>query len=343
MRQFHLIRRLGELGHEVTVIEPERPASKIAEGLRALRRRPGVALEAVTLPVLAWQAQIFWESMRERAVEAARRADVVVIEHDHAAAWRRDLPLDVPVVLTLHNRSPTMYRRRGLKLEAARWRRFYGRYLRDFERFVVVSKLDLRHDETSDLVPNGVDVEELKPTPEPDGPPTLLFTGTMNHPPNSEGVEWFVREILPRVPEAPLLVVGRNPPESVTKLASNRVEVTGAVPDVRPYFQQATVVVVPLLAGGGTRLKILEAFAAGRAVVSTSIGAEGLEVEHEKHLLTADGATEFADATARLLGDRALRERLTTEARRLVEDRYDWRILGEQLAEALTKAAERRP
>jgi glycosyltransferase involved in cell wall biosynthesis len=120
------------------------------------------------------------------------------------------------------------------------------------------------------------------------------------------------------------------------------VEVTGAVPQIGPYFERATIVVVPLLSGGGTRLKILEAFAAGRAVVSTTIGAEGLDVGHEEHLLVADGAETFAAETTRLLRDGALRARRAGAARRLAEERYDWKILGEQLAEALRKAAERR-
>jgi glycosyltransferase involved in cell wall biosynthesis len=163
----------------------------------------------------------------------------------------------------------------------------------------------------------------------------------MNHPPNADGIAWFVREVWPQTPDARLLVVGRDPPESVLRLASDRIAVTGAVPDVAPYFARATAVIVPLLSGGGTRLKILEAFAAGRAVVSTSIGAEGLEVSDGRHLLLADGAHAFAEATGRLLADPELRARLAAEARKLVQERYDWRALGDRLEETLRRAAER--
>ena len=344
-RQHHLIERLRDLGHEVTVVAPERPASKFVEGLAALRARPRLVVEGADLPVLAWQAQVFWASMRPRALAGARKADVVVVEHDHAAAWRRELP-DVPSVLTLHNVGPRYYGARGFRIEMARFERHDRRTFPLYDRLVAVSQDDAGAarslaDVPVDLVPNGVATDELTPRPEREGPPTLLFTGTMSHPPNAEGIGWFVRRVLPKVPDARLLVVGRDPPERVRRLAGERVDVTGAVPDIAPYFERATVVVVPLLSGGGTRLKILEALAAGRAVVSTTIGAEGLDVVHERDILLADGVDELAAAPNRLLGDPELRRTLATEGRRLVEERYDWRAIGDRLADTLRKATER--
>jgi polysaccharide biosynthesis protein PslH len=368
-RQFHLLRRLAELGHEVTVVAPvahdqedgasrlgeagielravRRPASRALEGLRALARRPRLALDAAAMPVLAWQAEVFRTSLRpvvERTL-AEVSPDVVTVEHDHAASWA---PRGVPAVLTLHNVSPAYYASRGLGLEARRFARHDRTYLQRYGTLVAVSDRDAEQarrltEARVEVVPNGVATDELRPAPESGGPPTLLFSGTMNHPPNVEGILWFAREILPRIPGARLLVVGRDPTEAVRRLTADpRIEVTGDVPDIAAYFAHATAVVVPLRSGSGTRPKVLEALAAGRAIVSTRLGAEGLEVNPGTHLLLEDDPARFAEAAGRLLGDAKLRARLTAAGRVLVEERYDWRALGTRLAGVLEGAAGRR-
>ena len=141
--------------------------------------------------------------------------------------------------------------------------------------------------------------------------------------PNQEGVEWFVKQVWPIIRQAHLdaefKIVGRNPSRQVEALTSEAgVKVLGTVPDVRPYLDQASVVVTPLLVGGGTRIKIFEAMAMEKAVVSTSIGAEGLKVDDQKHILLADSVTDFANAVNRLLGSREEREQLGKTARELV-------------------------
>jgi glycosyltransferase involved in cell wall biosynthesis len=136
------------------------------------------------------------------------------------------------------------------------------------------------------------------------------------------------------VPDARLYVVGPQPPRLVDRLAvTGPVIVTGGVPDVRPYYQRSRIAIVPLRAGGGTRLKILEAMALGRPVVSTSIGCEGLDVRDREHLLIADTEASFAESVIELLGCAELRERLTRNARGLVESRYDWEIVNRTLAD----------
>jgi glycosyltransferase involved in cell wall biosynthesis len=172
----------------------------------------------------------------------------------------------------------------------------------------------------------------------------LLFTGTLNHPPNAEGIEWFADEAWPairaRLPDAKLLVVGREPPRSVTRLGSRPgIEVVGPVADMREWYARATAVVVPLLSGGGSRLKILEALACGRAVASTSAGAEGLDLAPGRELVIADGGEAFAGATLRLLGDPPLRGALAAAGRSAAETRYDWRVLGDRLESVLASAA----
>jgi glycosyltransferase involved in cell wall biosynthesis len=159
----------------------------------------------------------------------------------------------------------------------------------------------------------------------------------MNYVANFDAVLYFCSEILPRirrvVSEVEVWVVGADPPPEVRRLSGDGVHVTGRVDDVVPYYRRSSVCVVPLRAGGGTRLKILEAMALGRPVVSTTIGCEGLDVVDGEHLLIADSPEQFADKTVRLLTDRASYQRITTKARQLVVDRYDWDVVARQLLE----------
>jgi len=166
----------------------------------------------------------------------------------------------------------------------------------------------------------------------------------MDYPPNIDALRYFFREIHPRVaravPGVRVLVVGRSPtPEVLAWSSRPGVTVTGSVPDVRPYLAEATLVVVPLRVGGGTRIKILECLAAGRAVVSTSVGAEGLGLRHGEQLMLADDPESFARHTADLLEDRALRQRLAEAGRLCVLARYSWSELGQRFAEICARVA----
>ena len=163
-----------------------------------------------------------------------------------------------------------------------------------------------------------------------------MFTGVMGYEPNADAAQYFCNQIFPlvrrEVKDARLLIVGHASPPTVQRLAEiGNVSVTGSVADVLPYYQQARLSVVPLRGGGGTRLKILEAMALGRPVVSTSIGCEGLAVRDGIHLEIADEPVAFAQRVVRLLLDRRLREQLAGNARRLVEERYEWSVIAEKL------------
>jgi glycosyltransferase involved in cell wall biosynthesis len=383
-RQFHLLRRLAELGHDVTVGAPAtleqvdrvadlevagvravispRPPSRWAETARALAAEPGLAARGLTQPVLAWQVSVFWQRLRPLALRAAAelRPDVVSVEHDQAAPWIRDLPGGAPAVLTLQNVGWEYYESRSaaareplkaaLALEARRFRRFDVRYARDYDALVAVSDGDAEAlrllGRPVEVVPNGVSTSELPAQPLPADSATLLFTGTMAYPPNAEGILWFAREVWPRIraaqPNVSLSVVGRDPPAAVRKLADDPgIEVTGTVADVRPYFQRATAVVAPVLSGGGTRLKLLEAWSARRAVVATTQAAAGLDFQPGRQALIEDRPDRFAEAALRVLREPELRERLADEGRRLVELRYDWRLLGERFEAVLSRVGRR--
>jgi glycosyltransferase involved in cell wall biosynthesis len=186
------------------------------------------------------------------------------------------------------------------------------------------------------VIPNGVDVGYFRPAPQPAGRQHLVFTGSMDWRPNQDAARYFARQILPLLrqenPDIECTFVGRDPPADIRALATIAgMRITGTVDDVRPYVERAAVYVVPLRIGGGSRLKILEAMAMGRAVVSTTVGAEGLDVVHDRHVLLADDPREFAESVLQLLGDPDRCQRLAAEGRRLVEQRYEWGALSDEL------------
>jgi glycosyltransferase involved in cell wall biosynthesis len=188
------------------------------------------------------------------------------------------------------------------------------------------------------LIPNGVDTSYFTPSKEQPDWASMVFTGTMAYYPNCDAMLYFLDEIFPliekEIPEAKIYIVGNRPPKRLARRASEKVVVTSFVSDVRPFVSRASVFVVPLRAGGGTRLKILEAMAMRRPVVTTSIGCEGLDVTDGESLLIADEPPEFSQAVVTLLRDVALQQRLVRNAYELVLSRYEWSVIGQQLEEA---------
>lgn len=195
-------------------------------------------------------------------------------------------------------------------------------------------------------VPFSVDLEDYQPALEQPEPPTLFHIGSLSWEPNRQGLEWFLREIFPRVrdrvPWATFHVAGAVPP-NVKLPAYEGVVVHGVVPDARTFMQNQSILVVPLLSGSGIRSKIIEAMAVGKAVVSTSIGAEGIECTDGIHYLRADTAEAFADAVVRLLTSRSLMRQLGQNARRLVEERYSTERIRDELVQFLFDVAATRP
>lgn len=194
-------------------------------------------------------------------------------------------------------------------------------------------------------VPTGVDVDYFRPAETQTPGSDLVFIGSMDWLPNIDGVTYFVNEILPLIrrkrPECTVSIVGRKPSENIVEFGrkDNRITVTGTVPDIRPYLWDAGVSIVPLRIGGGTRLKIFEAMAAGCAVVSTTVGAEGLLVNHSENCLIADTPQEFADRCLELLNDDALRSRIALAGQELVASSFSW----EQASRCFERILEKAP
>jgi polysaccharide biosynthesis protein PslH len=183
-------------------------------------------------------------------------------------------------------------------------------------------------------IPICVDTQEVQPVMPAADSHNVFHLGTMFYLPNITGMIWFVKEVWPRVlaqnPQATLTIAGKNPPPEIRELSDanyegQRIKVTGYVPDPRPYLEGAKVFIVPLLAGGGMRVKIVEAWRWGLPIVSTSTGAEGIDYRDEENILIADGVEAFAGAVARVLSEPDLAQRLRENGRRWVEQHYDWR------------------
>jgi len=190
-------------------------------------------------------------------------------------------------------------------------------------------------------VPTGVDVDFFRPAKEATAATDLVFVGSMDWMPNIDGVVWFVREVLPlikkKLPDCSLAVVGRTPGREVTELAEREpgIRITGTVEDVRPWLWESKVSIVPLRIGGGTRLKIYEAMAAGTPVVSTTIGAEGLDIAPGENILIADEPEAFAEACVRLISDANERRRLADAAAQHVETKHSWEAAAVEFERAL--------
>jgi sugar transferase (PEP-CTERM/EpsH1 system associated) len=293
-----------------------------------------------------------------------RRFDVVVCDFLPPAV---NLPerLPCPSVLFTHNVEAEIWRRHfetaanpvARRLLAQQWRRmlrFEADTLSRFDLVLAVSGADRRTferlypqslDTPIHVVQTGVDTGYFTPSADAPSRAHLVFTGSMDWLPNEDAMTYFCRDILPRIreaePSATLSIIGRAPTPAVQRLSQQHegVEVTGRVDDVRPHVRRGAVYVVPLRIGGGTRLKIFEAMAMGKAVVSTTVGAEGLPVTPGTDIAIADEPQAFADAVIRLIRDTAARQALEVRARQLVVDRYDWAAAARDFENALASAA----
>lgn len=198
------------------------------------------------------------------------------------------------------------------------------------------------------VVQTGVDVDYFTPDERHERPNSIVFTGSMDWLPNEDGIIYFADQILPlireQIPDVSVTVVGRRPSQKLEAVAAQQpgMQLTGWVEDVRPYLAQSSVFIVPLRIGGGTRLKIFEAMAAGLPVISTALGAEGLPVQDGANIVLADSPWEFAERTVALLRNESERARLGAAARRMVVDSFSWRSVAADLSRTLNRLVEER-
>lgn len=375
IRTASLLRGLAAAGHEVDLLSFAAPGETLparsersGEIVTVTRRKAYAVSDLVKgllfdTPFLVLNyrqrdyGRAFARMLESKRYHAVMVEDIVMAQY----AFARDVPVRV---LDMHNVESHLLRRYAHET-ANPLRKWYAlltaRKLAAYEvalanRFDMVltcsaedrERLIAGNVETPvQVVPNGVRTSFYDTLSAADGTEdAIAFVGSMDYHANISGVMHFVQRTLPLIlrerPTLRLYVVGKNPPPEIRALASRNVVVTGTVDDVRPYLARARVIVVPLLVGGGTRLKILEAMASGRPVVSTRLGAEGITGGSD-HLVLADEPEAFATAVLALLDDQESRERIGTRARAFVAARYDWSVVTEALSATLAQLLARVP
>ena len=303
--------------------------------------------------------------LRRRAEELLRseRYDLLICDFVQMARNAVGLPA-AAAILFQHNVEAQIFerhsrqdrgrlRRTYMRLQWKKMQRFEAEAGRRFDRVIAVSNQDKATFQRAygwrhvDVIDTAVDVNYFRPNGALEAPDRVVFVGSMDWLPNIDGVSHFVRSIWPQIrakrPQARFQVVGRNPDPAVCRLSAvPGVEIVGEVADVRPYLAQATAVVVPLLVGGGTRLKIFEALAMQKAVVSTRLGAEGLEVEDGRHVFLADDPNTLADRVLQLLENERTRRALGENGRQLVVEKYSAEAVARQFEAICERVAKTR-
>ena len=374
IRVFNLLKQIAQK-NEVTLLALETQPTD-AEGVAQLQQldiQVHLVPNAPTLPPLSFGtlANAFFKQQpitvarydlpayrqQLRELIATDTFDLVHYEMFHTAQFRTET--DLPGVLSQQNVDSAIWRRLCGETvnpfyKFAYWTQqlAFQRYERvlspEFDAVACTSDIDAavfqQHcaEDVIEIIPNGVDVAHYQPDFSAEAPAHLIYIGSMDWYPNEDAVSFFADEVLPQihaeVPEVKFSIVGGNPSARVQKLAEKEgIVVTGRVPEIKPYFAEATVFVVPLRIGSGTRLKILEALAMGKAIVSTSVGAEGLDLKDGEEIFIADEPMVFAEAVTRLLKDPPLRRRIGENGRARVEQDYDWQSIGEKLHRLYTK------
>jgi glycosyltransferase involved in cell wall biosynthesis len=338
----HSVERLSEIAHtEAFEIPQEHSRARLVwDHLRSVAARR-------VYTVYAYESAPFLGRLRE--IVRARQVDIVHADSLDLSGYLSHLP-EVPVVVDHHNVESALLRRRAttepalrrryLELQADLMEREERRWCGKVDLNLTCSPQDrgellrLVPDARVTVVPNGVDTTSFDPgRGERSG---ICFVGGHTWFPNKDGMEYFAESILPLVrerrPDVRVRWIGRAPAEVMERYRDRYgIELTGYVDDIRPYVQGAACFIVPLRVGGGTRLKILDAWAMGKAVVSTSAGAEGLATEDGRNILVRDTPESFAEAVDLVLEDAELRDRLGAAARRTAEEVYDWRVIGKRM------------
>jgi polysaccharide biosynthesis protein PslH len=345
MRVYQLLRQLDQR-HCVTLLSCAEPAQR--DAVRELReqlpvvvvernppsqmaRRYGQLRSLVSMQPFS-SREVYSDELQRTLDELCATTSCDVVQLEGTVLAGVSVPSGVRVVLDEHNIDYEVFQRM-CEGERSVVRRVDGCVVTaDRERPVVQSVAP--HTATA-VVPNAVDLEYFSPSDDAVVPNSVVFNGTLGYRPNVDAAYHLVDEIWPlvreRCPDAELSIVGRATDADRRRLARTGVVVTGEVPDIRPYLHRAAVVAVPVRMGGGTRLKVVEGLAMGKAMVSTTIGCEGIAVRDGEHLLIGDTPDEFAAEILNCFGDPELRDRLGASGRRLTEEEYSWDLAGDRL------------
>jgi polysaccharide biosynthesis protein PslH len=368
IRNFHLLRGLARSFRLrcFTLVPPhlaqepgEYPEAAAVEAIPQADRRVRAARALAQTAVSRWP----YPELLYRSADLARRvlarsageSPIWVIAHSyhvgplaldaHAQAWVDFHNVESEIWARLASTASTAGRRLFARWQAPRVRALEVSLLERAAGASCVSERDaaafslLVPGAMPVIVPNGVDLDRYAFRAEPAASERVFFVGDLSWVPNAEGVRWLARQVWPALsrqrPRAAVEVLGRRAPADLLALESSRFQFAGEGGDTRPHWREAAVAVVPLLAAGGTRLKILEAAASGVPVVSTSVGAEGLDFVPGEEILLRDNPAEFAEAVAGLLADAGARRRQAAAARARVEREYDWNTIGDRFAAEL--------
>lgn len=373
MRIYQLLRQIAAR-HDVTLLSYARPEDR--DGVVALSREMAVHVVERTpasqgakrvaqlrsaVSTRPFAATSVYSPEMQRAIDDLCRTesfDIAQLEASVLCGFT--IPAGIKVVLDEHNieyevfqrmyeGETSLARRSFSRLEYVRFRRFEQRCWKDVDGCALTSEREapvLREHAPATataVVPNAVDLRYFTPGPGPVEPRTVVFNGALYYRPNLEAAHYLVDEIWPlivdRCPHARLTIVGGVELADLRRLRRPGVVLTGEVPDIRPYVHRAAVVAVPIRMGGGTRLKVVEALATGKAIVSTSVGCEGIAVQDGEHLLLGDDPQTFAARVLALFEDPGLRQRLGEAGRDLAERRYSWDLAGERLEALYTRVA----
>jgi len=371
LRAWHVLRALAS-EHEVTLLSFERSDDLPAEAapLHAAMARvetfripcersrsalARAALRATLTPTPFLVAKYDSPALRERLSVLARDADLVHFDMLPLIAHADCVPEGTPVTLNAHNVEHRLLTTRA-RIETRAWaRRFLSGQVARLEAFerhaceradAVLACSEVDAQGLRELAPgcnvhviaNGVDLDANRPGVHAPDEDRLVFVGQMGWFPNRDGVEWFLRDVFPRIlarrPATRFELVGKAPGLEIPEAVRANVDLAGFVDDLRPHVHDASVYVVPLRAGSGTRLKVLEAMALGKAIVTTHVGSEGIALQHDRSALYADDAESFAQAVLSLLSSPVRVAELGIEARRLAEDEYGWEAIGARLLRA---------
>ena len=309
-------------------------------------------LTSLFSPVSFQRRGLLSEAMQQAVfqLQLLHQFDIIQVESSQMAGFQFDPTarllvdehnIEYELLLRMYQTETSPIRKLFSGLEYQKFRREEQQTWRHADGCIMTSGREaeivrqLAPDQHITVAPNGVDIDYFVPSAKPVNPNSIVLTGLMRYRPNIDAALYFVQEVFPFVlkerPDSVFTIVGAGPPDEVKQLARENVIVTDTVPDVRPYVESAAVIAVPLRMGSGTRLKVLEALSMCKPMVSTAVGCEGIDVQHDKHLLIADDAESFANAVVELMSDAALCHRLGKAGRELAVEQYSWVSIVEQL------------